>query len=96
MNKYEFTLVLSSKIEDEERAQALQKVQDYITRFGGTLGETDEWGLKKLAYDIQGMSEAYYYFIHFESAADVPGQLEESVRIMEPVIRYLCVKTDEA
>ena len=40
------------------------------------------------------MKEAYYYFIQFDAEADVPAQLEANVRIMEPVLRYLCVRLD--
>ena len=40
------------------------------------------------------MGEAYYYFIQFDAEADVPAQLEANVRIMEPVLRYLCVRLD--
>lgn len=94
MNKYELTTVISSKLDDEARAAALAKVQDYIVRFGGTVTDIDEWGLKKLAYEIEKTNEAYYYFIHFDSEADTPAQLEEALRIMEPVIRYLCVRVE--
>ena len=94
MNKYELTVVISSKLEDEERAAAIAKVQDYITRFGGTVADVEEWGKKTLAYEIQNMSEAFYYFIHFDAEPEVPAQIEENIRIMEPVIRYLCVKME--
>ncbi|MCI8465513.1 MAG: 30S ribosomal protein S6, partial [Lachnospiraceae bacterium] len=65
MNKYELALVLSAKLEEEERAAALEKVQSYITRFGGTITNVDEWGKKRLAYEIQKMREGFYYFIQF-------------------------------
>ena len=94
MNKYELCVVLSAKIEDDERAAALEKVQNYITRFGGTVTDIDEWGKKKLAYEIQKMKEAYYYFIHFEADTTAPIEIENRVRIMENVIRYLCVRAD--
>ena len=55
MNKYELTVVLNVKLEDEERAAALEKVKGYITRFGGTVTNVDEWGKKRLAYEIQKM-----------------------------------------
>ena len=42
MNKYELAVVLSAKLEDEERAAALEKVQGYITRFGGTVTNVDD------------------------------------------------------
>ena len=69
MNKYELAVVLSAKLEDEERAAAIEKVKGYITRFGGTVTNVDEWGKRKLAYEIQKMKEAYYYFIQFNGQA---------------------------
>ena len=50
MNKYELAVVLSAKLEDDERTAALEKVKGYITRFGGTVTDVDEWGKKRLAY----------------------------------------------
>ena len=114
MNKYELTVVLNVKLEDEERAAAIEKVKGYITRFGGTVTNVDEWGKKRLAYEIQKSHEAYYYFIQFhvvfthnythifgcyyfiqfESDSVCPNEVEAHVRIMEPVIRYLCVKVE--
>ena len=47
MNKYELAVVVSAKIEDEDRAATIEKVKEYITRFGGTVTEVDEWGKKK-------------------------------------------------
>ena len=94
MNKYELAVVLTTKIEDEERAAAIEKVTGYITRFGGTVTNIDEWGKKRLAYEIQKMKEAYYYFIHFESDAETPSEIEQRIRIMDNVIRFLCVRQD--
>ena len=94
MNKYELCVVLSAKIEDDERTAVLEKVQKLVTRFGGTITNIDEWGKKKLAYEIQKMKEAYYYFIHFDADATAPIEIENRVRIMENVIRYLCVRAE--
>ena len=96
MNKYELAVVVSAKIEDDERAATIEKVKAYIERFGGKVTNVDEWGKKKLAYDLQKMSEAFYYFIQFDAEASVPYEVENSVRIMENVIRFLCVRQDEA
>lgn len=96
MNKYELALIVSAKIEDDARAAVVEKVKEYITRFGGTVTEVEDWGKKKLAYDIQKMSEGFYYFIQFDAAAEVPAELEQSVRIMDNVLRFLCVRKDEA
>ena len=94
MNKYELAVVLTTKIEDDERAATIEKIKGYIERFGGTVTNVDEWGKKRLAYEIQKMKEGYYYFIAFESNSNCPNELDNNVRIMENVIRYLCIRQD--
>ena len=94
MNKYELTVVVNAKIEDDERAQVIEKVKDLVTRFGGNVTDVDEWGKRRLAYEIQKMKEAYYYFIHFEAESTVPAEVEQRIRIMDNVLRYLCVKQE--
>ena len=94
MNKYELALVVNAKIEDDARADVIEKVKALITRFGGNVTDIDEWGKKRLAYEIQKMREGYYYFIQFDASAECPAEIERRVRIMEPVMRYLCVKQD--
>ena len=94
MNKYELAVVLTTKIEDEERAASIEKIKEVIARFGGVVTNVDEWGKKRLAYEIQKMKEAFYYFIQFESDSVCPNEVEAHIRIMEPVIRYLCVRQE--
>ena len=96
MNKYELAVVVSAKIEDEERAQIVEKCKALVERFGGTITEVDEWGKKRLAYEIQKMKEGYYYFIQFDAETSAPAEIESRVRIMDNVIRYLVVRQDEA
>ena len=95
MNKYELAVVVSAKIEDDERAEVLNKVKALVERFGGQITNVDEWGKKRLAYDVQKMKDALYYFIKFDAESTVPAEIESRIRIMDNVIRYLCVK-DEA
>ena len=90
---YELALVLNGKLEDDARAEALEKVQNYITRFGGSIVNVDDWGKKKFAYDINKQKEGFYYFIKFQSEDNnCPNELESNIRIMESVVRYLVVK----
>jgi small subunit ribosomal protein S6 len=95
MNKYELTVVVSAKIEDDERAATLDKVKAYVERFGGKITNIDEAGKKKLAYEIQKMSEAFYYFVQFDAEATAPAELESRLRIMDNVLRFLIVRADE-
>ena len=94
MNKYELALVVSAKIEDDARTATVEKAKEYITRVGGVVTEVEEWGKKRLAYEIQKMKEGYYYFIQFDADATVPAEVEKRVRIMDNVIRFLCVRRD--
>ena len=94
MNKYELAVVVNAKIEDDARVATLETVKNYITRFGGTITNVDEWGKRKLAYEIQKMREGYYYFIHFEADATAPAEIESRLRIMDNVMRFLCVRQD--
>lgn len=94
MNKYELALVVSAKVEDDVKTATVEKAKEYITRFGGTVTNVDDWGKKKLAYEIQKMKEGYYFFIQFDADAAVPAQVEENVRIMDNVLRFLCVRQD--
>ena len=91
MNKYELALVVNAKLEEEERAAVVEKAKGYVTRYGGTVGEVEEWGKKRLAYEIQHMREAYYYFIQFEADATAPAEIESHMRIMDNVLRYLVI-----
>lgn len=94
MNKYELALVVSAKVEDEERAAIVEKAKGYITRYNGTITEVEEWGKKRLAYEINHMREGFYYFIQFEADTTSPAEIERHVRIMDNVLRYLVVKKE--
>ena len=94
MNKYELAVVVSAKIEDEERAAVVDKCKALIERFGGTITNVDDWGKKRLAYEIQKMKEGFYYFIQFEAESSAPAEIESPIRIMDNVVRYLVVKNE--
>ena len=96
MSKYEIAVVVSAMLEDDKRVAVIEKVKELVARFGGNVTDVDDWGKRKLAYEIQKMDEAFYYFVHFESDnADCPNEMEQQLRIMDGVIRYLVVRLDE-
>ena len=92
MNNYELAVVVSAKIEDDARAAVLDKVKALIARFNGNITEVIDGGKKKLAYEIEKQSEGYYYFIHFDADSTAPNEIEQRIRIMDNVIRYLCIR----
>ena len=94
MNKYELAVVVSAKVEDEERATVVDKCKALIERFGGQITNIDDQGKKRLAYEVQKMREGFYYFVQFDAEPSVPLEIENRVRIMDNVLRYLCVKAE--
>ena len=94
MNKYELAVVVSAKIEDDARTETIEKVKALVERFGGQISEVDEWGKRRLAYEIQKMKEGYYYFVRFEADSTAPAEIESRLRIMDNVLRYLCVRQE--
>ncbi|MCI6913996.1 MAG: 30S ribosomal protein S6 [Lachnospiraceae bacterium] len=95
MNKYEIALVLSSRVDDDVRNTTLEKVKDLVAKANGTVTAVDDQGKKKMAYEIQDMREAYYYFIQVDTDdAAMPATVEAQLRIMDNVIRYLIVRAD--
>lgn len=91
MNTYELALVLNGKLEEEAKTEAFEKVKGYIEKFGGNVVNVDDWGKRKLAYEIQKMRDGFYYFITFEATSEVPGEVEKRIRIMESILRFLIV-----
>ena len=96
MNKYELAVVVNARIEEEERAAVVDRCKALIERFGGTITNVDDWGKKRLAYEIQKMKEGFYYFIQFDAESSAPIEIEHRIRIMDNVIRFLCVKQEKA
>ena len=94
MNKYELAVVVNAKLEDEARDEVVEKAKGYVTRYGGVISEVEEWGKKRLAYEIQKMHEGYYYFIQFEAEPTAPAEIERHMRILDNVLRYLIVRKD--
>ncbi|NDL66685.1 30S ribosomal protein S6 [Anaerotalea alkaliphila] len=94
MNKYELSLIINGKVDEEAKLANLEKVKGYIERFGGTIVNVDDWGKRRLAYEIAKVREGFFYFIQFESEPTAPIEIEKRVRIMENVLRYLIIKEE--
>lgn len=95
MNKYELALVVNAKIEEEARNSIVEKVKELIIKYGGNITKIDDCGKKRLAYEIQKMKEGNYYFIQFDAESTTPHEVEQRIRIMENVLRFLCIRQDD-
>ena len=95
MNKYEVAVVVTAQITDEERAAVVEQGKAYIARRGGNVTEVEDWGKRRLAYEIAKQSEGYYYFVKVDAEPTMSVELEKDLRIMENVLRYLIVREEE-
>ncbi len=89
--KYEAMVVFSVKTNDEEQIKALTNKFSELIKNNGTLEGVDEWGKRKLAYDINYESEGYYVLYSFESKPDFPAELERIISITDGVLRSMVV-----
>jgi len=89
-DKYEAVLVFSLK-KDEEQIKALTEKFSDLIKANGTLTNVDEWGKKKLAYEINYENEGYYVLYNFESKPDFPAELERIINITDGVLRSVVV-----
>ena len=95
MNKYELGVVVRADLEEENFQAEMTRVKGLIERFDGTIDKVDEWGRRKLAYPIKKLTEGMYTFITFTSPSSAPREIEDRLRIMENVLRFLIVSKDE-
>ena len=94
MNKYELGVVLRADLEEDAFQAEMSRVKGLIERFDGTIDKVDEWGRRKLAYPIQKLTEGMYTFITFTSPTSAPREIEDRLRIMESVLRFLIINKD--
>lgn len=95
MKAYELMLMLSPALDDESRASALEKTQGVITASGGAVDKVDEWGKRKLAFEIGKITEGDYAVIDFHAAPDSIAELDRVLRISDPVVRFMVVHRED-
>jgi len=95
MRKYELCVVLKPNLNEEEAKAEFEKIQGLVSRFGGVVDKVDEWGKRKLAYEIDKINEGIYFFIIFTAEAEAPAEIESRIRIMESVLRYLIISLEK-
>ena len=94
MNPYELLLIITPDY-DENEAEALTNQVQGIIENGGTLLKVDPWGKKRLAYPIRKRNEGYYVLYVFESAPSFVAELNQSLRVIETILRYMIVQYED-
>ena len=94
MKPYELLLIITPD-HDENEAEALTDQVKRIIESSGTLVKIDPWGKKRLAYPIKKRSEGYYVLYIFESAPSFVASLNQSLRVIETILRYMIVEYED-
>jgi small subunit ribosomal protein S6 len=94
MSKYETLYILDPELDEEARNSIIERLKGIVEE-AGEVESIDEWGTRKLAYEINKKNEGYYVKMNFSAGPEVPRELTRIFRITEGVIRHLIVKEDE-
>lgn len=94
MRKYEAMFILNPNTVEERRNAIMDRFKGIIEE-NGSITNVDEWGNRKLAYEINDLREGYYIVVNFESESEVVDELDRIAKITEEVIRHMIVREEE-
>lgn len=89
IRKYEGAFILLSNLEEEVRKAEIEKVNKIITERQGTIEKVNEWGQRRLAYEINKKRDGYYVFINFSSGADAVNEIDRICKISDNFVRHM-------
>jgi small subunit ribosomal protein S6 len=89
---YELVFILNSALTEDDFTRTLGKVNDLITKLGGTVTETTQWGKRKLAYPIKKQTEGNYVLEKVQIKQTALKELDSSLKLAEDVLRYLVIR----
>lgn len=94
MRKYEGMFIFVPTLEEESRNHLLERLKGVIEG-NGSITNIDEWGTRKLAYEINDHKEGYYVVINFESNSEVVDELDRVSKISDGIMRHMIIREDE-
>ncbi len=93
--KYEGTFIFVPALEDAALDAAIEQVEKTISEAGGTPGEWDRWGKRRLAYEIKDQRDGHYTFLTFESEPGGIETMERLFRLDDNILRHMIIVKDE-
>ncbi|MCI7238131.1 MAG: 30S ribosomal protein S6 [Anaerococcus sp.] len=94
MNNYEAVLILKADMSDSDRTDLLERFKQIIAQ-DGEVTNVDDWGKRKLAYEINYLKEGYYYIVDFTANPDHIKEFERRLRLSDFVIRYMVIRKED-
>ena len=95
MKAYELLFFVAPTISDEDRVAVMKRIETTIAEGAGKVDNVDEWGKRKLAYEINGLTDGDYTLIDFHAEPSNIAELDRVLRISDAVVRHMIVaRTD--
>jgi small subunit ribosomal protein S6 len=95
MRRYEMICIINPNLDAESLNEVVGKLSDIITKLKGYVLKIDEWGKKKLAYEVKQFDKGYYLMYDFCGDPDTVNTLERNLKLDERVLKYITVKIDD-
>ena len=95
MRRYETIVIVDPDLGEEQRGTVFDKIRELIPQTGGLLVEFDEWGGRKMAYEIKKKQRGYYACINYCGGGDLVSEMERQFRIDDRVMKYMTVLLDK-
>lgn len=92
MRNYELTVIIDPNIAEEDVPQAMEKLTALVTKSGGSINETNQWGRRKLSYPIEHRGEGNYVMMKLELEPGMVSEFEGSLNLAEEYLRHLLVR----
>jgi small subunit ribosomal protein S6 len=93
--KYELIYIIDTEVDEEARKQLIARYSELIEQNGGTVEKVEEWGKRRLAYEIDYKTEGYYVLLNYTASPEVPREIERNLEISDHILRYLTVRVEE-
>jgi small subunit ribosomal protein S6 len=94
-NLYEGMYVVKATLSEEARQKALDKIQKGITERGGEILKLHDQGRRRLAYEIDGHREGYYFLIYFNVVTEAIAELWQEYHLHEDLIRFITLRAEK-
>lgn len=92
---YEGMYVISAGLSEDARKKALDRIVNGITSRGGEVKITHEWGRRRLAYEVAGHREGYYYILYFEVPTWAINEMWQEYHLNEDLVRFMTTRAEE-
>jgi small subunit ribosomal protein S6 len=95
MRNYELMYIINNNVDEEQRPAVIEKYKQIVLDNGGEVANVEEWGKRRLAYEVKKNREGYYVLMNFKSSTEACQELERLIKIDEAILKHLVVRHED-